>query len=544
MHFSLKVFFTFADILTLMTFSQTFLKETIEQLVREENLSKNQIWHVVKRVSKKYGYSSVPNHIELLQACDIEERKKLEKHLKVKPVRNTSGVAIITVATKPMGCVSNCIFCPSASGVPKSYTGFEPAIQRAIRRKFNPANQIQDRLNQYKLMGHISDFGSKFDVIVLGGTFLALQKDYKEEFIKGIYDGLNGFASENLESAKKSNETANNRCIGMTIETKPEYCKEKHVDEMLSYGITRVEIGVQSIYEDVVKFAERDHTVQDSIEATRIARDAGYKIVYHMMPGLPLSDFDRDLKMFKEIFSNPDFMPDDLKIYPVMVMPGTKLHRMWEKGDFAPMTNEQTLDMLVEIKKNIPPFVRIRRILRDFSALTVASGPKKSNIRELALQRLKQKGLRCKCTRCREPNHAKKIYGIDVNPDFISLVRRDYDAGNGKEIFLSFEDTKNDVLIALLRLRIPSQNCHRKEIKNASVVREMHTYGSHVPINSLSNEFQHRGFGKNLLIEAGKISSEEFDKKKIVVIAGTGVKEYFLKQGFTYDGPYVSKCLN
>jgi elongator complex protein 3 len=317
----------------------------------------------------------------------------------------------------------------------------------------------------------------------------------------------------------------------------------QHVDEMLSYGITRVEIGVQSTYEDVLKFAERGHTVEDSITATRVARDAGYKIVYHMMPGLPLSDFSKDIKMFKEIFSNPDFMPDDLKIYPTMVMPGTKLQKIWEKKEFAPMTNEETVKMLVEIKKNIPPFVRIRRILRDFSAPTVSSGPKKSNIRELVFQALKEHGLRCRCTRCREPAHARKIYGIALDNDSIKLVRRDYNAGNGREIFLSFEDTKNDILIALLRLRIPSANFHRKEIENSSVVREMHTYGGHVPINSVSNELQHKGYGKSLLEEASKISKEEFDKKKMVVIAGTGVKQYFLNQGFYYDGPYVSKNL-
>jgi len=526
-----------------MEVEQVVLRESIQELMKETDLTKNKIWQVVKNISKKYGYTTVPNNILLLQSCSGEEREKLEKYLKVKPVRNISGVAIITVATKPMGCVSNCIFCPSASGVPKSYTGFEPAIQRAIRKKFDPFDQIQDRLNQYKTMGHISDFGNKIDVIILGGTFLAAPAEYKQNFIKGIYDSLNGTISENLEIAKTRNETANNRCIGMTIETKPEYCKEKHVDEMLSYGITRVEIGVQSTYEDVVRFSERDHTVEDSINATRIARDAGYKVVYHIMPGLPLSDFSRDLKMFKQIFSDPNFMPDDLKIYPAMVMPGTKLHRLWQNGNFIPMTDEETLKMLIKIKRIVPPFVRIRRILRDFSAPTVSSGPKKSNIREIALQKLNKNGLRCRCTRCREPEHAKKIYGINIDIDSIELVRRDYDAGEGKEVFLSFEDTKNDILVSLLRLRIPSQNSHRKETSNASIVREMHTYGSHVPVNSPSTEFQHKGYGKKLLAEAEKISDEEFDKMKIVVIAGTGVKEYFIKQGFYHDGPYVSKNL-
>jgi elongator complex protein 3 len=526
-----------------MKFPKAVLKEVVQQLMKEEDLSKNRIWHVVKGVSKKYGYSTVPNNISLLQICNHNERKKLEKHLKVKPVRNTSGVTIITVATKPMGCVSNCIFCPSASIAPKSYTGLEPAIQRAIRKNFDPYKQVQDRMNQYKLMGHITDFGSKIEVIILGGTFLALTGNYKEDFIKGIFDGLNGVISDNLSDAQKKNEVANNRCVGMTIETRPEFCRKKHVDEMLHYGATRVEIGVQSIFEDVLKFAERGHTVEDSIVATRIARDAGYKIVYHMMPGLPLSNFSKDLTMFKEIFSNPDFMPDDLKIYPTMVMPGTKLQKIWEKGEYQPLSNDETVKMLVEIKKNIPPFVRIRRILRDFSAPKVSSGPRKSNIRELALQEMKKQGLRCRCTRCREPSHAKNIFEINFDSTSVELVRRDYNAGFGKEIFLSFEDTKNDILVALLRLRMPSSKAHRKEIENASIVREIHTYGTHVPVNHASSELQHKGYGKNLLAEAQRISREEFDKKKLVVIAGSGVKQYFLQQGFFYDGPYVSKNL-
>jgi elongator complex protein 3 len=473
-----------------------------------------------------------------------EQIAKFSEIMHIKPTRIVSGVAVITVSCKPGYCPGNCIYCPPRSEVvPKSYSANEPAIQRAIRNKFHPFLQIKDRLGQYRIMSLPHD---KIEVILLGGTFLAFDKEYKEWFIKGIFDGLNGIQSSDLEKAKKMNEIAKHRCVGLTIETRPDFCKEKHIDEMLGYGTTRVEIGVQSVYNNILNLVNRGHTVEDTVEAIRIAKDAGLKTVFHVMPGLPDSDFGRDLAMFRILFTDSRFMPDDLKIYPTAVTEGTKLHELWKEGKYNALTDEETRDLIVEIKKITPPFVRFRRVLRDIPSNEVIAGPKKSNMRELALNKMKELGLRCRCTRCREVGHAKKLYGIEPKMENIKLIRRDYEASEGKEIFLSFEDTEQDILIGLLRLRIPSEKAHRFEINKipSSIVREIHTYGNLVSLDkNPGKEWQHRGYGKELLDEAEKISKEEFDRKKIVVISGVGVKQYFLKQGYQYDGVYVSKII-
>lgn len=519
-------------------------KEILKQIDKGFIQSKKEVEKLKKQLGVKYRLSSLPTNPDIIKYATDEQIIKFSKIMHIKPSRTISGVAIITVSCKPGYCPGNCVYCPpTAEIVPKSYSAKEPAIQRAIRNKFHPFLQIRDRLNQYRIMSLPHD---KIEVIVLGGTFLAFDEKYKKWFIKGIYDGLNGFQSRNLKEAQKKNETAKHRCVGLTIETRPDFCKEKHVDEMLEYGTTRVEIGIQSIYDDVLNLVNRGHTVKDTIEAIRIAKDAGLKIVAHVMPNLPVSNFERDLEMFRTIFTDPRFMPDDFKIYPTAVIGGTKLHELWKKGKYKALTDEETRDLIVEIKKIAPPFVRFRRILRDIPANEIVAGPKKSNMRELVLKKMKELGLRCRCTRCREVGHAKKLYGIEPKIKNIKLVRRDYDASEGKEIFLSFEDIKQDILIALLRLRIPSEKAHRREINRipSSIVREIHTYGPLVPLDKKpKREWQHRGYGKELLNEAERISKEEFDRKKVVIISGTGVKQYFLKQGYKYDGVYVSKRL-
>ncbi|MBS3052135.1 MAG: tRNA uridine(34) 5-carboxymethylaminomethyl modification radical SAM/GNAT enzyme Elp3 [Candidatus Aenigmarchaeota archaeon] len=527
-----------------MLVEEKISKEIIQNIDKGNVKTKKDLEKFKKQLSMKYKLKHMITSPDITKYMSDEKITKFSEIMHIKPTRTISGVATITISCKPGPCGGACTYClPATKITPKSYSPLEPAIQRAIRNEFDPTRQIRDRLNQYKIMGHPND---KIEIIIIGGTFLALEKDYKEWFIKDIYDGLNGFESGDLQQAIKKNESANHRCIGLTIETRPDYCFEPHVDEMLNYGATRIELGVQSIYNDVLLKINRGHGVEENIKAIRIAKDAGYKIVAHIMPFLPGSDFKRELKMFNILFTNPNFMPDDYKIYPTMVMPNTILYEEWMNGNYTPPTDEDVKNLFVEIKKMVPPFVRFRRMLRDMPATEIASGPKKSNIREIALQELKNQGLKCRCTRCREPGHAKRLHNIEPNIENIELIRRDYDASEGKEIFLSFEDTKNDILIALARLRVPSEKTHRKEIKKvASVIRELHTYGPLVPIDKQpKNEWQHRGYGKELISEAEKISKEEFDRKKLVIISGVGVKKYFTKLGYSYDGPYMSKFLN
>jgi len=525
-----------------MDFQNSMLREIVEELLQQRQVTRKTVERIAKKVCRKHSLKGIPTNIQILQVCTSEEREKLREFLVMKPVRTISGVAIITVVAKPAPCPGSCIYCYRGMNSPQSYTGLEPAIQRAIRNDYNPFLQVQNRLKQYHLMGHSRD---KIEIIILGGTFLALEDEYQEWFVKRIFDALNGKESESLKKAQKLNESSLNRCIGLCVETRPDYCKEKHVNKLLELGATRVEIGVQTIYPDVLEIVNRGHSIEDSIEAIRIAKDSGFKVVVHIMPGLPDSNFERDFEMFRTLFSDQRFMPDDLKIYPTVVIKYSELYEIWKREEYKPLTDEQALNLLVEIKKIVPPWVRIRRAIRDTPATEIIAGPKKTNLRELAQWKIKNLGIRCRCTRCRELGHVKKLFDMEPKVENIKLVRREYDASEGKEIFLSFEDVKQDILIALLRLRIPSDKAHRTEINKlpSAIVREIHTYGPIVPIyKEPIREWQHRGYGRELLQEA-EMLTKEFGKKKILIISGVGAKEYFLKQGYKYDGSYVSKPL-
>ncbi len=519
-------------------FAKLFLKEFKKRRIK----SKDEVAKLKKELCIKFGINQEPTNPDILKYASDGFIDRYGELMGIKPTRTISGVATITVSCKPGYCGGRCTYCPPMSKlVPKSYSANEPAIQRAIRNRYDPYKQVRDRLNQYKIMGHPTD---KIEIIVIGGTFLALEKDYQYKFIKGIFDGLNGKKSASLEEAKRINETAKHRCIGLTIETRPDYCFEEHVNSLLDFGCTRAEIGIQSIYNDVLDRVKRDHHVEETIKAIQIAKDSAFKIIAHIMPFLPGSSIERDIEMFRDIFTNPDLQVDEFKIYPCVVVPGTELYKEWKEGKYQPPSLEDALKVIVEMKKMAPPWIRFRRIFRDIPANEIAAGPKKSNLRELAIQELKKEGLKCRCTRCREPGHAKKIYGVDVDENSIQLVRHEYDASGGKEIFLSFEDMKNDVLIALLRLRMPYKP-HRKEIDdNTALIREIHTYGKLVPISKDDdNGWQHKGFGSLLLKEAERIAKEEFDKNKMIAIAGVGVKQWFMKHDYKHQGPYMEKSM-
>lgn len=493
-----------------------------------------------KKLSKQFKLSSLPTNIQILKFASEEEKLKLSKILLTKPTRTISGVTVITVVPKPANCPGKCIYCPRGENSPQSYTGLEPAIQRAIKAKYDPFLQVQNRLFHYSIMGHSID---KVELIIIGGTFLALEKNYQEEFVKKIYDSLNGCNSSSLEEAKKLNEKAKIRCSGLTIETRPDFCKEEHINQMLKLGATRVEIGVQSVYPEILEKINRIHTLQDIIEATRLAKDSCFKVTYHIMPGLPGVDFERDLEQFKILFENPDFRPDSLKIYPTLVIKGTILYDMWKKGEYSPLQTEKAIDLLAKALAFIPKYCRIARLERTIASQEIVAGIKHTNLREFVEKKAEELGINIKEIRYREVGHKLKK-GIKVDLDNIKLLRLDYEASGGKEIFLSFEDVKNDILIAFLRLRIPFKPFRKEITEKAALIRELHVYGPLVPVGSFDEKaFQHKGFGKRLLEEAEKIAKYEFDKNKIVIISGTGVKEYYYKLGYKPDGPYVSKPL-
>ncbi len=466
-------------------------------------------------------------------------------------IRAASGIHVVAIMTKPSPCPGKCVYCfggPSYN-TPQSYLGEEPALMRAIQNDFHPYLQVQNRLSQYVAAGHRP---VKIEMIVMGGTFTALPRDYQEWFIAQAIKALNDFPRMELtdhvsiEEVKRANETAEIRCTGLTLETRPDFAKTHHIDDMLRLGATRVEIGVQTIYDDVLELVRRGHTVEESVEATRRLKDAGLKVVYHMMVGLPGMTPEKDLTAFETIFRDPRFMPDMIKIYPTLVIKGSELYEWWRKGLYEPYPEDVTVNLVARILAMIPPWVRVMRVHRDVPAPIIEAGVKKSNLRELAMRRLRELGLKCREIRCREAgiNYVKR--GVSPMEEYVRLVRHDYEASGGHEVFLAFEDVKQDLLIGILRLRIPSEKAWRPEITEtaSAIVRELHVYSIALPLGERAEySWQHRGYGRRLLAEAERIAREEFDARKILVMSGIGVKEYYRRLGYRDDGVYVSKRL-
>jgi elongator complex protein 3 len=330
------------------------------------------------------------------------------------------------------------------------------------------------------------------------------------------------------------------------VETRPDWAKQPHIDAMLDMGVTRIELGVQNPNDQIYQQVGRTHTVADVIEATRIAKDSGLKIVYHMMPGMPGSNPQKDIEAFNQIFTNSAFKPDMIKIYPCLAIAGTKAYEWFQKGTYQPYSTEEAAAVIAEIKKFIPTWVRVMRVQRDIPARLILSGVKKSNLRQLVHEKLKAQGLQCQCIRCREVGHRLEADHVKPNLENIKILTQTYDASEGKEVFISAEDPENNVLLGYLRLRVPSPKAHRPEINAvpSAIVRELHVYGPLVPVGKHFDEaWQHKGFGVKLLEEAERIAKEEYGLKKLLVISALGTKRYYMRFGFGHDGPYVSKNL-
>jgi len=522
-----------------MQHKKNICREIISELLKQKKSSHKDVEKIAKKICKKYDSPDIPANVQILQFCNSEEKRQLKSALLMKPVRTISGVTIITVSSKPVRCPGRCLYCPKGENAPQSYTGLEPAIQRAINNKYDPFFQVTNRLEQYKLMGHEMD---KVELIIIGSTFLAHDKPYQEWFVCRLYDALNGSQSRSLEEAIKTNETAALRCSGLTIETRADYCFEQHINQLLRFGTTRVEVGVQSLQQNVLEKINRMHDLNAVIKATQLAKDSGLKCTYHMMPGL-FSSPEEDLEQYKILFSNPQFKPDSLKIYPTLVIKGTQLYNMWKAGQYTPLNDEEATDLIAKAMKYIPKYCRIIRVQRDIPSNQIEAGVKKSNLRELVEQRARKLGIKIQDIRYREAGHAAER-GIKIDYGNVKMRRLDYDASGGKEIFLSFEDTKHDVLIGFLRLRIPFKPFRPEITSSTALIRELHVYGPLVPVGEHNEEaLQHKGFGAKLLQRAEKIAKDEFKAKKMVIISGVGIRGYYYRFGYIQDGPYVSKIL-
>lgn len=527
---------------------ETVILEIIKEIQKYESVDKNLLQRIKIEVARRLRASFIPRDHEIISKLDQNLRKKIKASSK--PVRSISGIIVVSVFTKPAPCPGSCIYCPggltlSAIPSPKSYSGHEPAARRAAELNYDPYLQVVRRIHHLERLGHPSD---KVSVIIMGGTFVALSKDYRDEFMRGVYEGILGcrYPHLSLEELKTALEAAPKRLVELTFETRPDFCFENHVDEFLRYGATRIEIGVQCLSDDVLEFIRRGHDVEHVRRAFRIAKDAGFKIVAHMMPNLPPNPSpERDFRDFIKLIEDPDFRPDMIKIYPTVVVKGTELYNMWMRGEYRPYPEEDLIKLIARVKKLLPPWIRVQRVQRDIPTYLIETGCSFGNLREIVRRHMEKLGWRCRCIRCREVGHRilKEGYSLDLSR--IRLVRRRYKASEGIEIFLSYEDVRSDTIFGMLRLRIPSEFSHRPEIShNTAIVRELHVYGSLVPLRERKPESaQHRGLGASLLREAELTAMEDYDAEKIAILSGIGVREYYRRFGYKLEGPYMVKKL-
>ena len=526
-----------------------------------------------RQLCRDLKLSRFMSNADILEYAKPEEKEIVSGILKKKPTRTMSGVAIVAVMCHPHKCPhGRCFYCPESDIAPPSYTGEEPAALRGRMYEFHPYIQCFNRLKQLKKIGHPID---KVELIIMGGTFPSRDLCYQEWFtsqcLKAMtdfgliienkpknyeynldYDEIRSFEKGVLKTyppndyvliddVQRANENSKVRCVGMTFETRPDYCKKEHINRMLNFGVTRVELGVQTLSDDLYVKIKRGHTIADVTEANQLLRDSAIKVAMHMMPGL-FVDEKQDLKMFKQLFSDDNFKPDMLKIYPCLVTEGSELYDLWKAGGYSPYTDEEAVDLIVKIKKILPKWVRTMRIQRDIPSTLIEAGVKKSNLGELVYNKLEEEHINCQCIRCREIGHKKtsQEYTLD---DF-EMFKETYTACNGEENFLSIEDANEESIAGFLRLRFPSKNHFRPEITDkTALVRELHVYGNMIKLGDKNPKIgQQTGFGEKLLKEAENLSIDN-GKEDIAIISGIGSRNYYRKFGYEKVGPYMVKKL-
>lgn len=488
------------------------------------NIKYRELQGLKAKFAKEYNLPKLPLTSDILSALNLENPTST---FITKPSRTLSGVTILSVMTKPHVCPGNCIFCPSFKDTPKSYTGFEPASMRGKLNNFDPSKQIKDRLKQLEAIGHPTN---KLEIIVMGGTFPSTDVKYQNQFMIKTFQAITNSKSADINNLKKQLMKSKRRVVGITFETRPDYCDEKIIRRLLDFGGTRVEIGVQTIYDEVHIFVKRGHGIKEVIEATRKLKDSGFKVLYHMMIALPKSTIKKDLEAFKEIFTNQDYCPDMIKIYPCLVTENTVLEKMYYKQEYIPYTEKEIINLIADIKEIVPKWVRIMRVQRDIPATKILAGITKSNLREMIFKEMEKRGTKCQCIRCSEPK------GRLENIKNYKIKKIKYKASKGTEYFIYAE--KEDYLLGFVRLRIPHNPFVKEITKKTGIIRELHVYGQATEFKE--KNIQHRGIGKKLLKTAEEIALKE-NMKKMAVISGIGVREYYKKQGYKLEGAYMVK---
>lgn len=530
------------------------IRKILKDILQRKITTKEDLEEAKRKYCKEFKLKSLKNS-EILEFINDKERKNLSYILQKKPARTLSGVTVVACMTSPSKCPhGKCAYCPGGVEIntPQSYTGKEPSTMRAIQYNYEPYLMTTFRLYQLWRIGHPID---KVELIIQGGTFPYRNIDYQEYFIKNCLLAMNDFDKnlkkiekigeqkfleqyknkkfkfEYLEKIQKENEKAKVRCVGMTFESRPDYAKKEEILRMLKLGATRIELGVQMPYDFIYAKVNRGHTVKDVIESTKLIKNYGLKVCYHIMPGLLGNDkyaLEIDMNGFKKIFEDENFRPDMLKIYPTLIIKGTKYYEEYIKGNFNPLTTENAVKLIANFYKLMPKWVRVMRVMRDIPGNLIVAGVKASNLEELVDNYMKEHNIKTKEIRHRE------IKNRIVDFDSVKLLKEYYTASKGIEFFLSYEDVKKDIILGFLRLRIPTNFDRTK----TAFIRELHIYGREAEISNthekedIEYKIQHKGLGKNLISEAERISKEEFNAKRILVTSGIGVREYYRKMNY------------
>jgi ELP3 family radical SAM enzyme/protein acetyltransferase len=529
----------------------TELEQIVQAIIVAQPKTSEKMADIVRRAASKLGFAS-PNKSELLATYErLLKNKKittdvgLRKLFIKRAVRTLSGVSIITVLTKPFLCPGKCVYCPTERGMPKSYLSNEPAAQRAMMNTFDPFKMVQNRIKALEANGHEVD---KIELIVLGGTWSAYPKHYQTWFVTQCFNAANTYGQDrrdvkSLAEEQLINETAKYKIIGLTLETRPDHINPDEVKRLRTLGCTRVQLGVQHTDNAILDLIKRGDTLENAIAATKILKEVGLKVDHHYMPDLPGSTPAKDLEMFDYMFTKPDLQPDQIKIYPCVVNEFALLNKWYEQGKYKPYEPATLAQLLLDIKKIIPPYARINRLIRDIPGESIIAGNKVTNLRQYLAATAAKEGWSCKCIHCRE------VRGEDADSAKAELVERTYRASEGIEHFLSFESPDQKKLYAFLRLRFndkPDNNL-LPELKGAALVRELHVYGQMTPVRveetpHSEGKTQHRGFGTRLMERAEELAKQHGFKKN-AVISGIGVRNYYRKLGYELEGTYMVKTL-
>ena len=453
----------------------------------------------------------------------------LLRRLRVKPTRTISGLAPVAVMTEPFPCPGKCIFCPAVERMPKSYLPDEPGAMRAADHEFDPHAQTASRVAAMANLGHSVD---KVELLILGGTWSSYPEAYQEWFIRRCLDALNGVEASTLEEAQRLNENSSHRNVGLVVETRPDTITAEEVRRLRWLGVTKVQLGVQSLDDDILARNRRGHTVTDTRQAMCLLRLAGFKIVVHWMPNLLGATPEGDVEDFRRLWDDPALRPDELKIYPTALLPDTELYEYWQWGEYEPYDEETLVALLARCKTLIPPYCRVNRVMRDIPAPNIVAGVTKSNLRQVVKRRMAQDGLACRCIRCHE------VRGRAVDSDALRLERLDYETDCTRECFLSAV-TPEGRLAGFLRLSLPWAAPPIAELSGCAVVREVHVYGPALELGARrEGTAQHAGLGTHMLDEARRIARQE-GFSRLAVIAAVGTRPYYRERGFERGELYM-----